>query len=457
MFQPTDYTTAAAAIIHRERMLLLLAFGFVALNHVALILVRGSSWISLWTLGLWLICAAAFHLALQRTTPRHDPLIVPLVMLLSGWGLTLVERLAPAFGTRQALWLLVSTFAAIAVTLLPPNLRILQRFRYTWLLAGLLLLGATLIFGVNPSGDPFAPRLWLGIFGIYFQPSEALKLLLVIFLSSYLADKAALIVTTQIRIGQWRLPALSYIGPMLLMWGFCMILLVWQRDLGAASLFFLVFLAMLYIATEEPTYPLLGMILLIVAGIIGYRMFGVVRLRVDTWWNPWLDPDDRAFQIVQSLLAVAAGGVFGEGVGLGSPTYIPVVHSDFVFAAIAEEWGLLGALGVLICIIILVMRALRIAVENTRRPFRSLLAAGIGLLFAIQSILIMAGVLKLIPLTGITLPFVSYGGSSLLSSFVMVGLLLRLSDSSSRLPARFLLESMATTGKFPPIEGEFTP
>jgi cell division protein FtsW len=233
------------------------------------------------------------------------------------------------------------------------------------------------------------------------------------------------------------------------MWGFCMVLLVWQRDLGAASLFFLVFLAMLYVSTEEPTYPLLGLILLIAAGVIGYRMFGVVRIRIDTWWNPWLDPDDRAFQIVQSLLAVATGGVFGEGVGLGAPTYIPVVHSDFVFAAIAEEWGMVGSLGVLVCITVLVMRALRIALENTRRPFRSLLAVGIGLLFAIQSILIMAGVVKLIPLTGITLPFVSYGGSSLLSSFIMIGLLLRVSDASSRMRSRRLLEP-TTTAEFVP-------
>ena len=180
----------------------------------------------------------------------------------------------------------------------------------------------------------------------------------------------------------------------------------------------------------------------LIGGIIGYELYGVVKLRVIAWWKPWKDPDNRAFQIVQALMAVAAGGIAGQGVGQGSPTYIPVIHSDFVFAAIAEEWGVLGTLGVILCFALLVNRALRIAIRHHERPFRSLLAAGIGMLFAIQSLLIMGGVLKLIPLTGVTLPFVSYGGSSLLSSFVMAGLLLRLSDSDSHLPRGWLRKSL---------------
>jgi len=168
---------------------------------------------------------------------------------------------------------------------------------------------------------------------------------------------------------------------------------------------------------------------------VGYLLFDVVRLRVDTWINPWPEASDRAFQIVQSLLAFAAGGVFGRGVGLGAPTFIPVVHSDFVFAAIAEEWGLLGALGVVLCLAVLVLRALRAAISASRWPFHSLLAAGIGVSLGVQSLLIMAGVLKLAPLTGVTLPFVSYGGSSLLSSFIMIGLLLRITDAEAQASA----------------------
>ncbi len=420
-----------AAALHgaaQERLLLAAALVFVALNRISLLLVRDEPLSALWPLGVWIACAAGLHVALCILLPQRDPLILPVTMLLAGWGLTLVARLAPAFAARQAIWLAIGSMAAALVASLPPGLRLLQRYRYSWLLAGLALLGATLVFGVNPSGDPLAPRLWLGLGSVYFQPSEILKILLIVFAASYLADKQEILISTQISVGPWRLPALPYFAPMLLMWGFCMLLLVWQRDLGAASLFFLVFVAMLYVSTGEISYPVLGAILLLAAGAFGYRLFGVVQQRVDMWWNPWIDPDDRSFQIVQSLLAIAAGGVFGQGVGQGAPTYIPVVHSDFVFAAIAEEWGMIGALGALACLAILSLRAIRIALRGLRRPFRALLATGCGLLISLQSLLITAGVLKLVPLTGVTLPLVSYGGSSLLSSFVMVGLLLRLSD-----------------------------
>src|SRR5574341_877673 len=373
--------TQGVRAARRERLLLTLAGLFVALNRVALMLAQGESWAALWPLGLWAACAGLLHIALNLLAPSRDPYLLPITLLLSGWGLTLVALLAP-----------------------------------------------TLVFGVNPSGAIGAPRLWLGFGGVFFQPSEILKLLLLIFLASYLADKREMIVSSRFHIGRWPLPPLPYLAPLLLMWGFCMILLVWQRDLGTASLFFLISLTMLYLSTGQAGYVLAGLILLLLAGVAGYILFDVVRLRVDTWWNPWPEADDRAFQIVQSLLAVAAGGVLGQGVGLGSPTFIPVVHSDFVFAAIVEEWGMIGGLGVLACLGIVAQRALHIALARQERPFHALLAAGIGAALGVQSLLIMAGVLKLAPLTGVTLPFVSYGGSSLLSSFVMVGLLVRISD-----------------------------
>ncbi|HEX2905500.1 MAG TPA: FtsW/RodA/SpoVE family cell cycle protein, partial [Phototrophicaceae bacterium] len=217
------------------------------------------------------------------------------------------------------------------------------------------------------------------------------------------------------------------VGPVLLMWGLSVVILVWQRDLGTAVLFFIVFLVLLYVASGYSLILVSGTLLILVAGIIAYREFSVVQLRVDIWLNPWPEADNRAFQIVQSLLAFAAGGIFGQGVGQGSPTYIPVVHSDFAFAAIAEEWGLLGLVVVVVCLATLFTRGLRISVQQTGRPFRALLAVGLSTLLAAQSLLITGGVLKVLPLTGVTLPFLSYGGSSLLASFVMVGLLLRLS------------------------------
>lgn len=424
-------TDSLETVARRERILLALVTVFVVLNRVSLLLVRHDDLLSLWPIMVWLVCAGVMHLALGILLPYRDPFVIPITLLLSGWGLTLVARLAPPFEARQTVWLMLSVCSAVVVGYLPPNLRLLKRYRYTWLLMGLVLLSLTLTLGVNPSGNVYAPRLWLGFGLIFFQPSELLKLLLIVFLASYLADKRDIIVASQIKMGRWAVPALPYIAPMLLMWGFCVVLLVWQRDLGAASLFFLIFLAMLYVSTGQMRYLVGGVILLGIAGLVGYNLFGVVRLRVDTWLNPWPEASDRAFQIVQSLLAVAAGGVLGQGVGQGAPVYVPVVHSDFVLVAIAEEWGLLGSLGVVACLALLVLRALRIAICYEQHPFHSLLAAGIGITIGVQSLLIMAGTLKIIPLTGITLPFLSYGGSSLMSSFMMVGLLLRLSDPES--------------------------
>ncbi|MBE0688966.1 MAG: FtsW/RodA/SpoVE family cell cycle protein, partial [Anaerolineae bacterium] len=217
------------------------------------------------------------------------------------------------------------------------------------------------------------------------------------------------------------------IGPMLLMWGLSVIVLIWQRDLGTATLFFIVFLLLLYVASGFTWLLFGGALLIVAAGVVAYALFDVVQLRVDIWLNPWPDANNRAFQIVQSLFAFAQGSVFGQGIGGGSPGYIPVVHSDFVFAAIAEEWGLLGVITMLTSIAIVVTRGLRTAARLNRRPYLSLLATGLSLLIAVQSLLITGGVLKLIPLTGVTLPFLSYGGSSLVANFIIIGLLLRLS------------------------------
>ncbi len=221
------------------------------------------------------------------------------------------------------------------------------------------------------------------------------------------------------------------VGPVVLMWGLSVVILIWQRDLGTAVLFFIVFMVLLYVASGYTALLIVGALLIGAAALVAYRLFDVVQLRVDIWLNPWPEADNRAFQIVQSLLAFASGGVFGQGVGQGSPNYIPVVHSDFVFAALAEEWGLLGVVAVIACIATFVIRGLRIAILQRSRPFHTLLAVGLSVMLATQSLLIMAGVLKLIPLTGVTLPYFSYGGSSLLVNFVMVGLLMRLSSGEN--------------------------
>lgn len=416
----------------QERILLILALAFVALNAMSLSLaVEGSLvWSHLWAPLLWAALMGGAHYVLERFRPGRDPLLLPLYALLTGWGLILIDRLAPNFLTRQVLWLVLAVGAMCLLATIPRDLRWLRRYRYTWLTLGLLLLVATLLFGVNPSGA--GARLWLKVpflEGIYFQPSELLKLLLVVFLASYFDEQAHI---SALRAGGgWR-SHLVFLAPLLLMWGFSIVLLVWQRDLGAATLFFITFLSLLFLATGRWQYVAGGLILLLLAAVLGYFTFGVVQLRIDTWWNPWSEATGRAFQIVQSLYAIGAGGVAGQGVGQGSPVFIPVVHSDFAFAAIAEEWGLIGSLSTLLCFVLLGYRGLRVAALS-QRSFTAYLSAGITVLICAQAFLIMAGVVKLLPLTGVTLPFVSYGGSSLLMSSVMMGLLLDLSTRRSPL------------------------
>ena len=375
----------------------------------------------------WALAFATAHRTLARALPRRDPLLLPVVALLSGWGLLLIGRLAPNFLPRQTTWLLLSTLAMLGVVRLGEDLRWLRRYRYTWLTAGLALLAATLLLGVNPSG--FGPRLWLGIGGAYFQPSEPLKLLMVVFLASYLAERKDLLLAVDPAPGPvWRL-RIAYTGPLLAMFGLTLVLLAWQQDLGTAMLFFFTFLAMLYLATGRWEYALAGLVLFLAAGGIGYIGSERVALRVDGWLDPWPGAADRTFQIVQSLLAFGAGGLFGQGLGLGRPTYIPAVHTDFVLAAVAEEFGLVGSLGVILLFAVLLARGFRIAARGPR-PFERLLAAGLTVGLGVQAWVIMAGNAKLAPIAGVPLPFLSYGGSSLLSSFIALGLLLRISGAA---------------------------
>jgi cell division protein FtsW (lipid II flippase) len=412
----------------RERMLLLLAAAFISINQVSLVLIRGQNVLGLWPLPIWAVCAIALHLLLKRRLPYRDPYLLPIMLLLVGWSLNLIDRLLPSFADRQAAWLIISSAALMILVYFPLNLRWLRRYRYTWLIAGLGLLGITILLGVNPSGR--GPQLWLGFGNIFYQPSEILKILLIVFMASYLSDHWISLRHELMSLGPLRIPSISFLAPILLMWGLCVVILVWQRDLGTATIFFVVFMLMLYLASGQGLLLLAGSALLLLAGIAGYLMFEVVALRVDIWLNPWPESEGRAFQIVQSIMAVSAGGILGEGIGQGIPTFIPVVHSDFVFAAVAEEWGLIGMLGLLAALATIIFRGLRIAVHNQSRPFVSFLAAGLSLMLGIQTILIVGGTLRLLPLTGVTLPFLSYGGSSLLTNFIIIGLLLIMSEDT---------------------------
>ncbi|HEY5670188.1 MAG TPA: FtsW/RodA/SpoVE family cell cycle protein [Anaerolineales bacterium] len=401
-----------------ERGLIVLAVVFVLLFSASLTLApaaRARSWQvdypwEHW-LGvlIWAGCIIAAHLEINRRLPERDPLLLPLAALLSGWGLMTIWRLVPAVGLRQSLWLLVSGAVFTLGLRLPRDLGFMRRYKYVWLTGGLLLTALTLILGTNPLG--YGPRLWLGCCGLYFQPSEPLKLLLITYLAAYLAEMDPFNLPEKQRF------MLPWLAPTLLMAGLALSLLLVQRDLGTSSIFIYLYVAVVFIATGNRRIVLYGGLTLLVAGITGYALFDVVRLRVDAWINPWLDPSGRSYQIVQSLLAVSNGGLFGRGPGLGYPTLVPISHSDFIFAAIAEENGLMGALVLLLLLALFALRGLRIAL---RAPdtFRRYLAAGLTAHLVGQSILIIGGNMRLLPLTGVTLPFISYGGSSLLTSFI---------------------------------------
>ena len=371
-------------------------------------------------LGVLLAC----HVALSVFRSRGDQLLLPLVAALVGTGLLLVTRLVPELGPRQFMWALIGSAAMIAVAVGPWEVRLLERYKYTSAAAGMALVALTLVLGVDPNRS--GARLWLQFAGLSFQPSEILKVLLVIFLAGYLADNRELLTTTLLRVGPIRLPPLPYLAPLVAMWGISLSLLVWQRDLGAAILFFGVFLVMLYIAVGQVRYVVAGSALFLAGGALCYAILPHVRLRVEVWLNPWVDPQGRSYQIAQALYSLGSGGLFGAGFGNGYPLYVAAAHTDFPFVALSEEAGLSAGLALLLVYALLVTRGLQVAL-SARLPFNRLLAAGLTSVLALQTMVIIGGNLKLIPLTGVTLPFVSYGGSSLLANFRILGVLLRMS------------------------------
>lgn len=372
-------------------------------------------------LGVALLAA---HLLLSRRYPRADQLLLPVAAVLSSVGLIMVDRLAPALALRQLAWVALGLGVMLATALLLPSVSWLRRYRYSAAVLGIALLVVTLVLGVDPNGS--GARLWLGVPDLLFQPSEINKVLLVVFLAGYLEEKRELLGQLGWRIGPVRLPPLVYLGPLLVMWGLSLAVLVWQRDLGATLLFFGIFLAMLYMATARTSYVVAGLALLVLGAVFCYQAFAHVRVRVDVWLNPWSDPAESGYQLVQALMALASGGVLGAGLAHGYPLYIPAVHTDFAIAAIGEELGLAGSLAIVALYLVLVHRGYRIALQAVD-GFSQLLAAGLTTVLGLQALVILAGTTRLIPVTGITLPFVSYGGSSLLTNFIIVGLLLRVS------------------------------
>jgi cell division protein FtsW (lipid II flippase) len=374
---------------------------------------------------------AVFVLAGRRT----DQLLLPAVGLLGGIGLLLMIRLPQSLAGNlgglaqtQLVWLLIGLGIVTILGVAVRNDVWLRRYKYTWAAVGVGLLLLTFVFGNDVNGA----RLTLSLGPVSGQPSELLKVILVIFLAGYLSENRPLLVDESTRIGPIRLPPLPYLAPMVAMWAIALGIVIVQRDLGAALLFFAVFLLLLYVSTARVSFVVLGLAAFVVGAVVLYFLFGHVRTRVDVWLDPFADPAGTGYQIVQALHAFARGGLIGTGLGAGLPTVagrppIPALHTDFPFAALGEELGLVGILAILGLYLVLVQRGLRIA-SAAQDEFRAILAAGLSLVIGVQAFIIAGGNLKLIPLTGITLPFISYGGSSLLANSVIVGLLIALSE-----------------------------
>jgi peptidoglycan glycosyltransferase len=379
----------------------------------------------------YIALAVALHLFLVVRGIRGDQLLLPLAAALTALGLVLVERLASNLLEQQLLWTLVAAGAFVATMLVPRDLTALARYKWTFAFLGVLLLISPLLPVVGREVN--GARIWIGFGRINFEPWEAVKILMVIFFAAYLEEYREVIAHPR-RIGPIPIPPVPYLLPILAMWLIAMVVVIFEKDLGAALLFLGIFLAMLYLATGEAFYTLIGVLLLIAGGFVVYQAFGHVQVRVDTWLRPFAE-DMRfgpGYQIVQGLFALGNGGLLGAGLGNGMPDRIPVVWSDFVFNAFAEETGFAGAVALLALYLLFVYRGMLIALRAPT-PFLQLLAAGLSFIIAFQTLVIVGGNARLIPLTGVTLPFVAYGGSSLVTNWMLVALLIRVSDVSARM------------------------
>ncbi len=420
-------------------ILLLVPFGF-AVTNVAL---SGALETGDLTMAVgYVALIAVAHVVLVASGHRGDQLVLPAVGVMGGIGMIMLNRLPQdlagtrAFGlelgmaSTQLLWFAVGIVAMLAIAVGLRDDGILRHYKYSWAAVGIALLAATMLFGYEVNGA----RLWIDLGPVSIQPGELLKIVLVIFIAGYLAETRTLLTSASMRIGFLSVPPLPYFLPMLVLFAAVMLIVVRLNDLGTALLFFGIFLTMLFVATGRRSYVLIGLILFVAGFYVAYQMFGHVHARVDVWLDPFADPLGAGFQPVRAIYALGRGGLFGEGLGqglvtLGGSLTIPFVHTDFIFTAIAEELGLLGAFALLGFAAVLVFRGLRIA-ALARDDFGALLAVGLTASLGLQTLIIIGGNTKLIPLTGITLPFVSYGGSSVVASFIMIGLLLAISHRS---------------------------
>ncbi len=428
---------------------LLIAAVPVLLVFFAMLLITNGAELSVASFSVPIGLAVAFfaaHIAERKFTPNADPAILPIAFVLSGIGITFVLRLAPDSAVKQVVWLFAAIVCMVLTLLFVSSLEKIGRYKYSCLLVGVVLLLSPMlpVIGQEYNGS----RIWLSIAGMSFQPGEISKICIVLFLAAYLADNRELLSVLRTTRTGFKLPHLRTLVPLLAMWVVALLIVIFERDLGSALLLFGVFLVMLYVCTGRLSYIIIGLALVAIGATGLYKVFSHVQTRIAIWLDPFADASGSGYQLVQSLYSLADGGLFGVGIGRGLPDYIPFAESDFIFSAIGEEMGLLGGAAVIILFMLFCVRGFLTA-ARAKSDVAAFTAAGLTTSIAFQAFIIIGGVTGFIPLTGLTLPFMSQGGSSLISSFIIVGLLLRASNEATGLGAE-----MASTGQFRLLGGD---
>ena len=410
-------------------LLLLIAAAFPVTLLYAMYVVTTGAALSFQTLAVPLGLFAAFaaaHIGVRIFAPGADPAILPVVFTLSGIGITFVTRLQPDASLGQVIFLFLGVALMVGTLAVVKNLEVIKRYKYALGIAGIILLVLPMFIGTEIYGS----KLWIKIGGFQFQPGEFAKVLIVLFLAGYLAENRELLSISNRTVLGIKFPRLRLLYPLFIVWGVCLLVVAFERDLGSALLFYTIFLIMLYVATGRVSYVIIGLALLAIGAFGMYQIMSHVQVRVAIWLDPFSDAQNLGYQIVQSLFSLADGGLAGVGIGKGMADIIPVVASDMIFAAIGEEMGLLGGSAVLLLFMLFAVRGLTTA-ARAKSDLAAFSAAGLTAAISFQAFTIVGGVTKLIPLTGVTLPFMSQGGSSLLASFVIVALLLRAGDEAT--------------------------
>lgn len=442
--EPAEVVTASRRGVELGLLTFALAIGLVAYANVDLAIEGTLPPNFLAVAGIFALLLGGAHIAVRAFAPYADPVMLPAAALLNMLGLAMIHRLDLASEERarrlgdsppssdvipQVTWTALALLLFVTILVVVKDHRKLQRYTYTAMVLGVVLLMLPLVPGLGTTVN--GANLWIRLGPLSFQPSELAKIMLAIFFAGYLVvtrDSLALVRRKFLGIG---FPRGRDLGPILVAWAVSMAVLVFQRDLGTALMFFGLFVALLYIATQRRSWLVIGGGLFIFGAVLGYFAFGHVRLRVEVWLNTWDFASDQGYQIAQSLFGLANGGVLGTGWGQGYPQFVPFAKTDFITAALGEELGVTGFMAILAVYGILIERGLRTAV-TVRDPFGKLLASGFAVVLGLQLFVVVGGVTRLIPLTGLATPFLSYGGSALVANWMMIALLIRISDRARR-------------------------